>query len=515
MRVILLRNPLLFSETLPCFKIANKDGRLDYFPIETCYVVINKVPHGLSQSVGPSSPSSFKTLHPSITNQQSNPPPFQNLSYESSHSSNHHFNFNHIFVDGKPQTSSTSTTTSSPPSPPFTLSSPQFKSYSNHSTVESKTNSLVVELAKKYRLFPSSTDSPHECTTAEELCRFNGQVATDLKANHLAIIWHTVANLLSSGKPDSESDHSDSDSDIESESSSDSDENDDDDDDEDENDDDDDDDDDEEEDEDGISRNNIKKEESVHVSTSAALAMLSPYRTRKNKHKSKQGSFDGSRKIRIARNQTHNKSGHHVSSDGTSLSWLLVKSVRELLIERCHCGDVQTCVAVCTVLKEVKHFSLTPSTSSSASTSYSSALSSSSSLAEIVSTSQQRHEWTWCYIEYLRILHLHVQANELCKKSENESTSQINTNSTSIYAACASCKKPIITSSTRYLCTKCKAMTSMCVLCREPVRGLFAVCPGCGHGGHLNHLKTWFRDQSTCPSGCGHICDINTFGLGN
>lgn len=36
-------------------------------------------------------------------------------------------------------------------------------------------------------------------------------------------------------------------------------------------------------------------------------------------------------------------------------------------------------------------------------------------------------------------------------------------------------------------------------------------CPGCSHGGHLSHMREWFIDHqhSTCPSGCGHMCNAH------
>jgi len=58
------------------------------------------------------------------------------------------------------------------------------------------------------------------------------------------------------------------------------------------------------------------------------------------------------------------------------------------------------------------------------------------------------------------------------------------------------------------------SVASRCVACRLPVRGLYAACPGCGHGGHLRHLQLWFSSQPTCPSGCGHACDLSSFGVG-
>mmetsp|Transcript_8820 Transcript_8820/g.15843 ORF Transcript_8820/g.15843 Transcript_8820/m.15843 type:complete len:103 (-) Transcript_8820:50-358(-) len=70
------------------------------------------------------------------------------------------------------------------------------------------------------------------------------------------------------------------------------------------------------------------------------------------------------------------------------------------------------------------------------------------------------------------------------------------------------------------LATPHRAAVSTCVLCHQPVRGMYVVCPGCGHGGHLKHLQQWFsKGQDVCPSGCGHRCDWKSFlgmnGLGS
>ena len=46
----------------------------------------------------------------------------------------------------------------------------------------------------------------------------------------------------------------------------------------------------------------------------------------------------------------------------------------------------------------------------------------------------------------------------------------------------------------------------------QPVKGLYVWCQGCGHGGHLQHLKDWFDGNSLCPTaGCGHICTLSSW----
>ena len=42
----------------------------------------------------------------------------------------------------------------------------------------------------------------------------------------------------------------------------------------------------------------------------------------------------------------------------------------------------------------------------------------------------------------------------------------------------------------------------------QPVRGIYVWCPGCSHGGHVDHMREWFlnRRNAVCPTGCGHVC---------
>ncbi|CAN7951190.1 unnamed protein product, partial [Ixodes pacificus] len=58
-----------------------------------------------------------------------------------------------------------------------------------------------------------------------------------------------------------------------------------------------------------------------------------------------------------------------------------------------------------------------------------------------------------------------------------------------------------------WFCDRCKAVASPCAVCHEVVRGLFVWCQGCAHGGHLQHMTAWFREQRLCPTGCGHPCE--------
>ncbi|KAI8874005.1 hypothetical protein GQ42DRAFT_91210 [Ramicandelaber brevisporus] len=52
-----------------------------------------------------------------------------------------------------------------------------------------------------------------------------------------------------------------------------------------------------------------------------------------------------------------------------------------------------------------------------------------------------------------------------------------------------------------------------CSVCELPVAGMYMWCPGCLHGGHIDHMVEWFASNSgviECPTGCGHDCATMT-----
>jgi len=132
------------------------------------------------------------------------------------------------------------------------------------------------------------------------------------------------------------------------------------------------------------------------------------------------------------------------------------------------------------------------------------------------------------YLELLQRLTLWEVANELVEHLEDRYIHGLYASNTNIYAACAQCRRPLgpgsggtkgvmsasspgsATSSSTPTpspwCGKCRALVSQCALCLQPVRGVYVWCPGCGHGGHIDHLQEWFAANSECPTGCGHRC---------
>ncbi|XP_017879158.1 GATOR complex protein WDR59 isoform X2 [Ceratina calcarata] len=55
-------------------------------------------------------------------------------------------------------------------------------------------------------------------------------------------------------------------------------------------------------------------------------------------------------------------------------------------------------------------------------------------------------------------------------------------------------------------CINCKRLALECVICHISVRGPSNFCIFCGHGGHTQHLATWFANEKLCPTGCGCCC---------
>lgn len=82
----------------------------------------------------------------------------------------------------------------------------------------------------------------------------------------------------------------------------------------------------------------------------------------------------------------------------------------------------------------------------------------------------------------------------------------INQTDTSVNLSCGRCQKRLKRNN-RY-CFKCQhSECARCAICQRIVRGVYAWCRGCAHGGHIEHMREWFSENKCCPTGCGHLCE--------
>ena len=72
---------------------------------------------------------------------------------------------------------------------------------------------------------------------------------------------------------------------------------------------------------------------------------------------------------------------------------------------------------------------------------------------------------------------------------------------------CHSCNLKVNPSSN--ICTNCRGWAFQCSICTNSVRGVYTFCPICHHGGHTNHMLSWFKENSICPTGCGCACVLS------
>ncbi|KAF5296732.1 hypothetical protein FQR65_LT10168 [Abscondita terminalis] len=117
----------------------------------------------------------------------------------------------------------------------------------------------------------------------------------------------------------------------------------------------------------------------------------------------------------------------------------------------------------------------------------------------------QEH-WLLGYIELLGRYRLWNIATQVINLSWLPSVMQLNQQSTRINTNCGNCSKPLQRAG--WLCDRCHASEyALCSICHQVVKGLYAWCQGCSHGGHLAHMQKWMSQHKTCPTGCGHLCE--------
>ncbi|KAL9185264.1 hypothetical protein ACHAXT_003041 [Thalassiosira profunda] len=182
------------------------------------------------------------------------------------------------------------------------------------------------------------------------------------------------------------------------------------------------------------------------------------------------------------------------------LAFVLVPTLRNLLLQRADAGDVQTVVVLCEVMDVIIPPNLSGGTAATI-------------LAPDISI-RLVQEWYLSYIDLLQQMCLFSQAASLIRKCKDPVVGALNQQSTTIHESCPRCGKPQdnVASgpqlSAQRVCRSCRSRIGLCFLCHEPVKGIFVWCPGCGHGGHLDHALEWFGMNEVCPTGCGHKCNL-------
>ena len=81
-----------------------------------------------------------------------------------------------------------------------------------------------------------------------------------------------------------------------------------------------------------------------------------------------------------------------------------------------------------------------------------------------------------------------------------------NNSNNSLVSAGAAAAAGNTTCSKLLWCPDCQDWAQRCVVCETAVRGTVSVCSKCGHGGHFQHMQSWFAKSKVCASGCGCLC---------
>eukprot|EP00095_Tigriopus_kingsejongensis_P009251 maker-scaffold922_size80897-snap-gene-0.17 protein:Tk09251 transcript:maker-scaffold922_size80897-snap-gene-0.17-mRNA-1 annotation:"hypothetical protein D910_02335" len=113
--------------------------------------------------------------------------------------------------------------------------------------------------------------------------------------------------------------------------------------------------------------------------------------------------------------------------------------------------------------------------------------------------------WFTAYIDMLKRHKLYNEANMVIKACPVKGVNSLNLDSTVYYSNCTECSRAL-NQKGAWFCERCRSTPFLCAVCQDTVRGVFAWCQGCGHGGHANHLRIWYNENKLCPTGCGHAC---------
>ncbi|XP_038220576.1 GATOR complex protein WDR24 [Zerene cesonia] len=122
-----------------------------------------------------------------------------------------------------------------------------------------------------------------------------------------------------------------------------------------------------------------------------------------------------------------------------------------------------------------------------------------------------QEQWLLGYVELLQRHKRWSLAAEVVRAAWLGSVWGLSQQSTSVAACCARCGRRTRGAAPCERCPPAPAPAprrAVCAVCARAVRGLFAWCQGCSHGGHLRHMQRWHAKHRLCPAGCGHHCQL-------
>ena len=162
--------------------------------------------------------------------------------------------------------------------------------------------------------------------------------------------------------------------------------------------------------------------------------------------------------------------------------WAATPIIRDTLNHFAETGDVQTAISMFMVLRSLPEY-------------------------KNLIDENVLEFWFASYIDLLQRFQLYNVATDLIKKCPLPSINQMSQQSTTVFSNCTKCNKALSRPQGSWWCERCRRTPNLCCLCQQIVKGLFAWCQGCAHGGHLKCLKVWYKRNTLCPTGCGHHCE--------
>ena len=187
------------------------------------------------------------------------------------------------------------------------------------------------------------------------------------------------------------------------------------------------------------------------------------------------------------------------------LRWLREPLIKDILQHYAALGDVQTCLAIAGALASSDLYQASENNSAGKPRSHHRGRRRRRQRhqygrLQLPCSASLLHEWHVWYIYLLSKLQLWATANAVIVRSGDPIIKRLNQNATYVKHTVAV---------TRGRRSNAGVPTVWCAICALPVKGSYVWCQGCGHGGHADHLREWFRTETGCP-----VCGSRQHGVG-